>query len=301
MESMRGDNMFNQLVCKVEENYYLKEITTMGVGGPCKFYVVPNSIQDIQEVKRKCVQYDTQLLIIGNGSNVVIDDSGFEGVVLHIGKRLKNMKLDQDHLYAEAGVALPNIAFSMAKEGITGFEFMASIPGTVGGGVVMNAGSLGKETSSVLKSVTYLDEEGMLHTKDSAELGLSFRTSRFLGRKDIILSANFSIERSPDKAALMEKTKEVANVRKKKFPMNVATVGSTFKSPFNGPHPGNLIEKVGLKGYQVGGAQISTVHANWVINTGSATAQDVKELIRIMQETVKQELGVWMEQEVIYV
>lgn len=293
--------MFDTLNCKVEENFYLKGITTMNVGGPCKYYLAPDSIADIQRVKEICLANHLKLLVIGNGSNIIVEDQGYDGVVLHIGKRLRQMKLADHELYAEAGVSIPSIAFAMAKEGVGGFEFMASIPGTVGGAVVMNAGSLGKETASVLQSVTYLDEEGVIHRKPAEELGLAFRHSRFNGSSDIILSAAFLVERQPDKEALLARTKEVATIRKQKFPMNVATVGSTFKSPYNGPHPGRLIEEVGLKGYTVGGAQISPTHGNWIINHGTATTKDVKELIRIMRDTVAEKLGIVMEQEVIFV
>ena len=242
-----------------------------------------------------------RLLIIGNGSNIIVDDDGFDGIVLHIGKRLGQMRLEQNYLYAEAGVTLPNMAFKMANEGVKGFEFMVSIPGTVGGAVMMNAGSSGRELSDVLQSVTYLDEEGNCQTKLAEECDLSFRHSGFTGTNAIILSATFNVEYDTDKNKLLIATREIANVRKKKFPMNVATVGSTFKSPVNGPHPGKCIEAVGLKGYRIGDVEISPVHGNWIINLGNATSQDVKSLITLMKDTVAGQLGVDMEQEVIFV
>lgn len=293
--------MFGELACRVESNYSLKSITTMAVGGKCSYYVAPQSIEDLQDVVRICRDRDARMVLIGNGSNIIVDDEGLDGIVVHIGKGLSRMRLDQQLLYAEAGATLPNMAFKMAKEGVKGFEFMVSIPGTVGGAVMMNAGSSGKELSDVLHSVTYLDENGDCRTKLAEECGLSFRHSGFTGTRNIILSAVFHAPYDDDKNKPMLATREIANVRKKKFPMNVATVGSTFKSPANGPHPGQCIEAVGLKGYQIGNAEISPVHGNWIINRGNAASQDVKDLIQLMQSTVAAQLGIEMEQEVIYV
>ncbi|MCQ6558875.1 UDP-N-acetylmuramate dehydrogenase [Paenibacillus mendelii] len=293
--------MFQQLACRVEENFSIKSITTMAVGGACKYYIIPQSIEDLQTVTRISRDRGMKLLIIGNGSNIIVDDDGFDGIVLHIGKRLGEMRLEQNYLYAEAGVSLPKIALKMASEGKKGFEFMVSIPGTVGGAVIMNAGSAGREMSDVLHSVTYLDEEGNLLTKSAEECGLSFRSSGFTGTNAIILSAQFHVEYAEDRSELMLATKKIATVRKSKFPMNVKTVGSTFKSPASGPHPGKCIEAVGLKGYRIGNVEISPVHGNWIINLGNATSRDVKSIISLMKDTVAERLGIDMEQEVIYV
>ncbi|MBW7452526.1 UDP-N-acetylmuramate dehydrogenase [Paenibacillus sepulcri] len=293
--------MFQRLSCRVEENFSMKTITTMAVGGACKYYIVPQNIEELQLATKISRDRGMRLLVMGNGSNIIVDDEGFDGVVLHIGKRLGQMRIEQDCLYAEAGVTLPNIAFTMAKEGIKGFEFMVSIPGTVGGAVMMNAGSSGRELSDVLQSVTYLDDEGNCLTKTAEECQLSFRSSGFTGTNSIILSAKFNIEYETDRSNLLLATREIANVRKKKFPMNVATVGSTFKSPANGPHPGKCIEAVGLKGHRIGDVEISPVHGNWIINLGNARSQDVKSLIAIMKDTVAGQLGIEMEREVIFV
>lgn len=293
--------MFGELSCRVENNFSLKSITTMGVGGKCGHYVAPQSIEDLQAVVRICRDRDIRMVLIGNGSNIIVDDEGLDGVVVHIGKGLSRMRLEEQILYAEAGVTLPNMAFTMAKEGVAGFEFMVSIPGTVGGAVMMNAGSSGKELSDVLHSVTYLDENGDCQTKRAEECGLSFRHSGFTGTGSIILAAAFHARHDNDKNKPMQATREIANVRKKKFPMNVATVGSTFKSPAGGPYPGKCIESVGLKGYRIGNAEISPVHGNWIINRGNASSKDVKSLIELMQRTVAAQLGIEMEQEVVYV
>ncbi|MFS0725640.1 UDP-N-acetylmuramate dehydrogenase [Paenibacillus sp. 1P07SE] len=293
--------MWSELDCEVKEQYELKHITTMGVGGPCAWYIAPRSPEALEPIYAQCRERGLPILAVGNGSNLLVDDHGFDGAVIHLGRRLKGLRVEGDALIAEAGVPMPRLAWAMAREGISGFEFMAGIPGTVGGGVIMNAGCIGKETADVLVAVTYLDEQGALQRKTAAELGLGFRTSSLLGTRSLILQAEFRVQRGDDADQVMARTRAAADIRKGKFPLHVATVGSTFKSPPAGPHPGRLIEEVGLKGHRVGGAEISTVHANWIINIGSATAQDVKRLMHLMQETVMRKLGIEMEPEVLIV
>nr|WP_188993484.1 UDP-N-acetylmuramate dehydrogenase [Paenibacillus nasutitermitis] len=293
--------LFNDVSAAVTEGFLLKTVTTMGVGGPCDYYIVPSTIEEIKSVSDICSEKEIPLLVIGNGSNILVDDSGFRGVVLHVGKGMRKFQIENNVLQAEAGVPVPRIAFHMAKEGRAGFEFMAGIPGTVGGAVVMNAGCLNKETSSILQSVTYLDSDGKVQTKSKEELELRFRSSYFLGRHHIILSAAFDASTLGDTEEVMRNTKAAADIRKGKFPINVATVGSTFKSPPEGPHPGRLIEETGLKGYRIGGAEISSVHANWIINKGEATADDVKKLMEIMQNTVAKQFGIELEPEVLFI
>ena len=293
--------MWSDLDCEVREHYELKHITTMGVGGPCAYYVAPHSLSALEPIYATCREQGLPVLAVGNGSNLLVDDSGYAGAVIHLGRRLKGMRLEGDTLIAEAGLPMPRLAWAMAKQGLAGFEFMAGIPGTVGGGVVMNAGCIGRDTADVLTAVTYLDEQGTLHRKLASELGLGFRTSALQGTRCLILEAEFRVQRGDAQEDVMSRTRAAADIRKGKFPLHVATVGSTFKSPPAGPHPGRLIEEVGLKGHRVGGAEISQVHANWIINLGTATAQDVKRLMHVMQETVIRKLGIEMEPEVLIV
>ncbi|WP_042121394.1 UDP-N-acetylmuramate dehydrogenase [Paenibacillus senegalensis] len=293
--------MFSDLQCTVTENLELKRLTTLGVGGPCKYCVTPNRLADLSEVYTRCLTEQLPVLIVGNGSNLLPDDKGYDGVVIHAGKRLKTFKIVDNIVYAEAGVPLPKLAFSMAREGRSGFEFMAGIPGTVGGAIVMNAGCLGHDTAEVLQSVTFLDERGLIQTRSKESLGFSFRESMLQRIPGLILSASFYAPLAEHPEEVMAKTRRAADIRKQKFPIQVATAGSTFKSPPEGPHPGRLIEEVGLKGFQIGSAQISPVHANWIINLGGATSSDVKALMEVMQNTVARKLGIVMEPEVLMV
>ncbi|QHT63802.1 UDP-N-acetylmuramate dehydrogenase [Paenibacillus lycopersici] len=273
----------------------------MKVGGQCTYYIVPNSIDEVVEVKRNCRLSNTPIFVLGNGSNIIVNDRGFDGVVLHIGKGLKEIQVNEDHVYAEAGVALPLLSNLMAKYGIGGFEFYAGIPGTIGGAVVMNAGCIGHDTSEIVKSIIYIDENEELQEVEVHDANFHFRSSRFHGQADIIVAVKFHLRYADDIQLVQQKTKMAADIRKGKFPINVATVGSTFKSPPEGPHPGRLIEEAGLKGYKIGGAEISHVHANWIINDGSATADDIRRLIIFIKESVYIKFNILLEEEAIYV
>lgn len=293
--------MFHGINCTHKEDFSLKEITTFGIGGPCSHYLIPHDLKAVQQIVEECKLKETPFLTLGNGSNVLFNDEGFKGVIIHVGKGLKGYELQDGRIIAESGLMMPKLSVDMSRLGITGFEFMAGIPGTIGGAVVMNAGCIGKETSDVLLSVTYLNSGNEIVTEQAIDVELSFRSSKFHGKTDlVILQAEFAAVYS-DKEEVMEQTKKAANIRKGKFPLNVATVGSTFKSPPEGPHPGRLVEEVGLKGYTIGGAQISPVHANWIINIGGATAKDVLQLMDLMQNKVMQKLGIQIEPEVIIV
>lgn len=292
--------MFEQLTCPVKYGVPLSGMTTFGVGGPCRAYIEPRTEEDVRAALAVCKERGLRWIVLGNGSNVLADDAGFDGVVLHLGRGLRSFELADGELRADAGVQLPKLALAMSEAGVAGFEFMAGIPGTVGGAVVMNAGCLGSETAFVLRSATYLDDSGELRTETAGSLGFGFRTSVFQRKRAVIVSASFAA-RKGDAAAVRERTREAAAIRRRKFPVNVATAGSTFKSPPEGPHPGRLIEEAGLKGTRIGGAVISEVHANWIINTGGATAADVRRLIELMRDTVARKLGIEMEPEVLFI
>jgi len=294
------DTGFARLGCPVRYGVPLSELTTMGVGGPCRVYIEPRSAEDVRAAVALCRERGMKWIALGNGSNVLAGDAGFDGPAPHLARGLRGFALADGELRADAGASLPKLSLAMAEEGVEGFEFMAGIPGTVGGAVVMNAGCLGRETEQVLRSVTYLDESGELVTEPAERLALGFRSSAFQGRRAVIVSAVFEARRA-DPEAVRERTREAAAIRRRKFPVNVATVGSTFKSPPQGPHPGRLIEEAGLKGTRIGGAVISEVHANWIVNTGGATAADVRRLIELMRETVARKLGVEMEPEVLFI
>lgn len=301
MNSKEKTFLFTQIKGKVLENFSLKDTNTWRVGGDAKYYIIPEDIEDVYLVKNLAERNDIPLFILGNGSNILFDDRGYNGIVLHIGRGLKKIEVKENEVIAESGVYLPKMAMQMAKRQIAGFHFFAGIPGTIGGAIVMNAGCLGKETKSILNSVTYIDEFGDIKETKTEELQFEFRTSMFHGKNNIILSAKFKLENADDLTDSITLTKNAIKIRKEKFPMAVATAGSTFKSPVNGPYPGQLVESIGLKGYKVGNAQISNVHGNWIINLGEARSEDIKQLISHMQKKVFEEFSIKLDPEVIFV
>lgn len=282
-------------------NYPLKMLNTWNVGGLAKYYIIPKDFQDIQYVMEDCLKYDIPFFVLGQGSNVLIDDEGYNGAIIHIGKTMKNIEIKEESIYVEAGTSLPKFSLEMAKNNIAGFHFFAGIPGTIGGAIAMNAGCLGTETKSVLLDVIYITKCGEIVCKKKDELSFGYRSSDFLQNKDVIISANFKLEYCSSNETVTELTKKAIQIRKDKFPINVPTAGSTFKSPPNGPYPGKLIDDLGLKGLIVGGAQISPIHGNWIVNLGNATSNDIKRLIQTVQQEVKAQTGIELEPEVIYV
>ncbi|WP_100400337.1 UDP-N-acetylmuramate dehydrogenase [Bacillus sp. FJAT-44742] len=292
--------MFNSLQCQVKENVSLATYTSWKVGGKCRYFIEPNNKEDIQETLSICKNNNTPYFVIGKGSNILINDEGFNGAVIYIGKGCSEYSILGNSVSVQAGMPLPKLAFTMAKLGFEGFEFYAGIPGTVGGAVVMNAGSAGEETKNILKSVTYLNDYGILKKKELKDLELGFRSSSFLHSKFVIIEAEYDLREDLNNKAI-EKTKKNAERRRTKFPLNIPSAGSTFKSPPQGPYPGKLIEEAGLKGYRVGGARISERHGNWIENVDQATAKDIKKLIRVAKNEVKIKHSIVMEEEVICV
>lgn len=292
--------MFDNIEGEVLFNARLAPYTSWKVGGECKALVFPQTIQDITQVVTCCVKNDERYFVMGNGSNILKSDDYFDGVVINISKTLNSIAIEDNKIIVGSGCMLPKLAFHLAKNEIGNYDFYAGIPGTVGGAIVMNAGSAGKETKDVLLSVTYLNEDGKIVREPVDDLQFGFRESKFQGRNTIILSAEFKKEYM-DKQEAVKATKEIADRRRKKFPLNVPTAGSTFKSPVGGPYPGEIIEMCGLKGYSIGGAEVSALHANWIINKGFATAHDIRDLITHVSHEVFTQQGIKLSVEIIYV
>ncbi|WP_252314149.1 UDP-N-acetylmuramate dehydrogenase [Sinobaca sp. H24] len=216
--------------------------TSWKVGGECKAITFPENIEDILNVIKYCNSNKLPYVVIGKGSNILKSDQYFNGVIINISRTFNEISLKENKIVVGAGCMLPKLAFKLARNGIANFDFYAGIPGTVGGAIVMNAGSDGKETKDILISVTYIDENGKIVKDNTNDVEFGFRKSKFQEKNTIIISAEFKKE-SLEKEIALEKTKKIADRRKQKFPLNVATAGSTFKSPINGPFPGEIIEK----------------------------------------------------------
>ena len=270
--------------------------TTFRVGGPADFFVTPKAKEEVRDVIRICKEAGMPYYIIGNGSNLLVSDAGYRGVIVQIYKEMNEVKVEGDLVKAQAGALLSGIAAKALGAELSGFEFASGIPGTIGGACVMNAGAYGGEMKDVLESVTVLTDEGKIIELGRNELELGYRTSVIAKKGYIVLGAVLKLERG-DGEKIKTYMDELKEKRVTKQPLEYPSAGSTFKRP-EGYFAGKLIEDAGLRGFQVGGAQVSEKHCGFVINRDHATAADIMELMRQVQIRVKENSGVDLEPEV---
>lgn len=270
--------------------------TTFRVGGPADFFVTPKAKEEVRDVVRICKEAGMPYYIIGNGSNLLVSDAGYRGVIVQIYKEMNEVKVEGDLVKAQAGALLSGIAAKALGAELSGFEFASGIPGTIGGACVMNAGAYGGEMKDVLESVTVLTGEGKIIELGRNELELGYRTSVIAKKGYIVLGAVLKLERG-DGEKIKTYMDELKEKRVTKQPLKYPSAGSTFKRP-EGYFAGKLIEDAGLRGFQVGGAQVSEKHCGFVINRDHATAADIMELMRQVQIRVKENSGVDLEPEV---
>ena len=270
--------------------------TTFRVGGPADFFVTPKTKEDVRDVIRVCKEVGMPYYIIGNGSNLLVSDAGYRGVIVQIYKEMNEVKVEGNLVKAQAGALLSGIAAKALGAELSGFEFASGIPGTIGGACVMNAGAYGGEMKDVLESVTVLTGEDKIIELGRNELELGYRTSVIAKKGYIVLGAVLKLERG-DGEKIKTYMDELKEKRVTKQPLEYPSAGSTFKRP-EGYFAGKLIEDAGLRGFQVGGAQVSEKHCGFVINRDHATAADIMELMRQVQIRVKENSGVDLEPEV---
>ena len=277
--------------------------TTFRVGGPADFFVTPKAKEEVRDVIRickeagmPCTQENVPYYIVGNGSNLLVSDAGYRGVIVQIYKEMNEVKVEGDLVKAQAGALLSGIAAKALGAELSGFEFASGIPGTIGGACVMNAGAYGGEMKDVLEFVTVLTGEGKIIELGRNELELGYRTSVIAKKGYIVLGAVLKLERG-DGEKIKTYMDELKEKRVTKQPLEYPSAGSTFKRP-EGYFAGKLIEDAGLRGFQVGGAQVSEKHCGFVINRDHATAADIMELMRQVQIRVKENSGVDLEPEV---
>lgn len=270
--------------------------TTFRVGGPADFFVTPKAKEEVRDVIRICKEAGMPYYIIGNGSNLLVSDAGYRGVIVQIYKEMNEVKVEGDLVKAQAGALLSGIAAKALGAELSGFEFASGIPGTIGGACMMNAGAYGGEMKDVLESVTVLTGEGKIIELGRNELELGYRTSVIAKKGYIVLGAALKLERG-DGEKIKTYMDELKEKRVTKQPLEYPSAGSTFKRP-EGYFAGKLIEDAGLRGFQVGGAQVSEKHCGFVINRDHAAAADIMELMRQVQIRVKENSGVDLEPEV---
>lgn len=278
----------------VDEN--MSRHTTFRIGGPADFFLTPHSREETEELLRFLKKQGLPFFIMGNGSNLLVADEGYRGIVISFGRAMSKIEVHDCEIFAEAGTFLSSIAAEALRHSITGFEFAAGIPGSLGGACVMNAGAYGGEMSQVLKSVTASDREGNLHELDAHDLCLGYRHSIFMENNWVVLSAHIHL--APGNAASIQETmNELKGKRLARQPLEYPSAGSTFKRP-EGYFAGKLIMDAGLRGYARGDACVSEKHCGFVINKGHATAEDVRALICDVQRIVREKEGVQLEPEV---
>ncbi len=268
--------------------------TTMRVGGPAEVLVTPDETE-LPKVLKLCYQDGLPVTVIGNGSNLLVGDLGIAGVVIST-ENVNHMEKNGLYLTAGAGVRLAALANRAKQEALGGLEFASGIPGSLGGAVFMNAGAYGGEMKDVITKVTTLSYDGELHNYAGEEMDFSYRHSRLYGKKELVLSAEVLLSRK-DPAEIDALQKDFNQRRRDKQPLEYPSAGSTFKRP-EGYFAGKLIEDSGLRGYRIGDAQVSEKHCGFVINLGSATAADIRELIFHVSDVVEEKYGVRLEPEV---
>ena len=282
------------------ENVQCEELmskhTTFRVGGPADYFVTPESETQIQETIKYLKREHIPYYILGKGSNLLVGDKGYRGVILQIYRKMDKAHTEGTKIYAQAGISLAKLAAAALHDGLTGLEFASGIPGTLGGAVMMNAGAYGGEMKQVLVSVRSMTSEGIIREYSAEELELEYRTSIFAKNGEIILRAVLQLAQGYS-AQIQAYMDELKTRRLEKQPLEYPSAGSTFKRP-EGYFAGKLIEDAGLRGYSVGGAQVSEKHCGFVINRHAASAADIVSLMELVADKVECQSGVRLEPEV---
>lgn len=274
----------------------MSQHTTFRIGGPADVFVMPENYEQIREVLRLCKEEKLPFFVLGNGSNLLVSDSGYRGVIIQMDRNMEEIRVEGEEIHACAGALLSSVAVAARNASLTGFEFAGGIPGTIGGAAVMNAGAYGGELKDVLKEVTVMTREGELLTIPVDKLEMGYRTSIIKTSGYLVLEAVISLKKG-DEEKIRAVMKDLSERRTEKQPLDYPSAGSTFKRP-EGYFAGKLIMDSGLRGYRVGGAQVSEKHCGFVINAGGATAEDVRSLMDHVIRVVREKYGVTLEPEV---
>lgn len=274
----------------------MKKHTTFRIGGPAKIFVQPETTAEIKNLIDYCKEQKLDYFLIGNGSNLLVSDEGFEGMVIQLFRNFSEITMDGTRIEAKSGAMLSAVAAKAAAAGLGGMEFAAGIPGTAGGAVFMNAGAYGGEMKQIVEKVEILDREGRVRILSTDELMFGYRSSIIRKEGCIVLRIWFQLEKKPE-AEIRRKMEELKQARISKQPLEYPSAGSTFKRP-EGHFAGKLIMDAGLRGYRIGDAQVSEKHCGFIINRGNATAEEVLALIKEIQKRIREEKGIALEMEV---
>lgn len=282
----------------VKYNIPMKNYTSFKIGGPAEYFVQIKNVEELQEALKIHQQTKEPLTIIGNGSNLLVNDNGIKGIVLQINIKKLEIQEEKDSVkvIVGSGNKLGELAQKLAQKEIAGFEFASGIPGTIGGAIRMNAGAHDTEMKDIVQTITYVDKMGKIHKMTAEQAKFQYRKSIFAEKDYIIIEAELKLQKG-NKKEIQEKMQEYAKYRKEKQPLEYPSAGSTFKRGEDFI-TAKLIDECGLKGYQIGGAQISEKHAGFIINKGNATAEDVLKLIEYTKEQVYKKFNKVIETEI---
>ncbi len=294
-ENVRRIVSDDNIIC----NEDMSRHTTFRTGGPATLFIKPGDIGELSGVMKILRQQEVPVFILGNGSNILVSDEGYDGAVVSL-EKFQDLHLQEDGgLYVEAGVLNSAIAAFARDNSLAGFEFAAGIPGTIGGAMIMNAGAYDGEMKMITRTVTVLTPDGEIRILDNGAMDFGYRHSAIKGKDYVVLSAVLDLHKG-DQQQIYNRMTELALKRKEKQPLEYPSAGSTFKRP-EGYFAGKLIEDAGLRGFSVGGASVSDKHCGFVINKGNATSSDIYQLIREVQDRVYKDSGVMLEPEVIMI
>ncbi|WP_102347025.1 UDP-N-acetylmuramate dehydrogenase [Bacillus sp. Marseille-P3661] len=284
-------------VGKVLMNEYLKNHTTMKIGGPADIFVEPKSIEGVTKTIELIRAEGVPWRAIGRGSNLLVHDAGIRGVVIKLGDGINDLEITGNKVRVGGGYSLISLATVISKKGLSGLEFAGGIPGSVGGAVYMNAGAHGSDISHILEKTYVVFNDGSCEWLTNEDMEFSYRTSLLQKKRPgIVVEAVFQLEEG-DRDIIVKEMQKNKDYRRETQPWNYPCAGSIFRNPLPN-YAGQLVEKAGLKGFIIGGAQVSPMHGNFIVNTGSATAQDVLNLIKHVQSVVNDKYGVSLETEV---
>ena len=282
----------------IKYNEPMKKHTTMKVGGLCDCMVEPSSIEEIQKVLEYVKENNIKYYIIGNGSNLLVKDEGVHALVIKIASKFSSVEVNGEHIKAYSGCSVPKLAQIAKENSLSGLEFACGIPGSVGGGIRMNAGAYGSEMVNVVEKVGFLDENGNLKEIDGKDAHFTYRHSMFVDNPQyVVVYAIYKLQKG-NKDEISKIMEENMNSRKQKQPIEYPNFGSVFKRP-EGYFVGKLVDDCGLKGYKIGEAQVSTKHSGFMINAGDATCKDVLDLIEYVKEKVYEKFNVKLQEEVV--
>ena len=289
------DNLKSIVKGKILMNEPMSKHTSYRIGGPASAYITPNDKEDLAQILRFSHDHNIPAYFIGSGSNLLVSDNGIDGIVISPARSFKSLKITGTTIYAESGVMLGRLVKECIKNNLTGLESLVGVPGTLGGALIMNAGAFGGEISNYLESVEIMKMNGEITVYKTSDIRFSYRNSSFKKNEFILMAKFILTNEDPD---VIKKKKEIASSgRKTNQPLKYRSAGSVFKNPEKFP-AGYLIDQAGLKGTKIGGAEISNHHANFFVNNGNASADDITQLIKLARKSVFEKFEIKLELEI---